>query len=266
MGYFKIKKNVILFCIFFCANILSQNIEIISPKANDEYEVGDRISIAWEDTSNVNLGPVNIFFSSNNGEWQNITRDYQLGTARGWFDWQTNSDWGSGHYKIKIETLYGNRKEFITNGNFFLKGRKIKDIEEHEIIYPIIISQGFIKRNQTLLYYFKTTFEPIYYWCDNTIGTGLNTGIVYKNPKWSGQIGPIINIRLARDFLKFENIILGKIYWTISFLFQNNNTKMMETGLLLDAGLIINLKYGREFWKNEWYITSGFGIDIDLLF
>lgn len=260
------KKNIMLFFIFFCTNTFSQNIEIISPKAYDEYELGDRISIAWKDTSNVTLGPVNIYFSSNNGEWKIIIQDYQPGRVRGLFDWQTNSDWESGNYKIKIETLYGNRREFLTNGNFSLKEEETRCSEEFEINYPIIISQGFIKRNHTLLYYFKTTFEPIYYWCDNTIGTGLNIGAVYKNPGWSSQIGPILNIRLARDFLKFENIILGKIFWTTSFLFQNSNTKILETGFLLNAGLIIILKYGREFWKNEWYLTSGLGIDLALLF
>ncbi len=260
------KKIAILFFIFSCTNALSQNIEINSPNVNVEYELGDRISIAWEDVSEIPLGPVNIFFSVNNGEWQNITRNYQPGTVRGWYDWQTNSGWESGNYKIKIKTLYGNEKEFITNGNILLIEKETKVSEEQEISYPMIVSQGFIKRNHTVLYYFTATFQPIYYWFDNTLGTGLNIGAVYKNPVWSGQIGPIINIRLARDFLKFENIILGKIFWTTSFLFQNSNTKVLETGFLIDAGLIIVLKYGREFWKNEWYITSGVGIDLTLLF
>jgi hypothetical protein len=260
------KISVILLLIFCSAGALSQSIEITSPKVNAEYELGDRISITWKDVSGVSLDSVNIFFSLNNGEWQTITRDYQPGKVKGWYDWQTNSDWESGNYKIKIETLYGNKKDFIPDGSFSLRKKAIKDIEEPEISWPIILSQGFLKRNPTLLYYFTATFEPIYYWCDNTIGAGLNLGAVYKNPVWSGQIGPTLNIRVVRDFPKFENIILGKIYWTTSFLFQNSNTKILQTGLLIDARLNINLRYGRDFWKNEWYLISGIGIDLTLIF
>lgn len=260
------KPSIILIFILFTTNVFSQDIEITSPKANNEYNLGDRIPITWKDISGITPGQVKIQYSVNNSEWRTINENAETGPVRGWFDWQTEPGWKSGNYKIKIKALYGNMNEFITNGSFQMNKKGFKDTEVPETNYMIILSQGFIKRTQTYLYQFKAAFEPVWYWFDNTLGAGVNVGTVYKNPGWSGQIGPVLNIRLARDFLKFENIILGKVYWTTSFLFQNSKTKMMETGFLLDAGIILELKYGREFWKNEWCIISGAGIDLALIF
>jgi hypothetical protein len=260
------KKIEILFFVLLYANIFSQNLRIISPGVDKEYFLGDRIPVSWKDISGEPLDRVNISFSFNNEEWQTITSNYEPGMITGLFSWQTKPDMKSGKYKIKIGTLYGNGKEFIIDGKFFLVKKEAKDEEENEICYPVLLSQGFTERLSLCLYYFSFTFEPAYYFFDNNFGIGLNIGAAFVNSNRSLQTGPYLNFRLTRDILKFENMILGRFYFTASFLFQNNNRKIFESGFLMEAGLSISLKFGREFWKNEWYLTSGVGINLGLLF